>query len=45
MVIQILPHINENLPILHSQYDGSWCPGDARSQGINNHDIYYVELK
>ena len=33
-VVEILPD---------SQYHGCWCPGDARSQGINNHDIYYVE--
>ena len=34
--------LDEDLPILYSQYHGCWCPGDARSQGINNHDIYYV---
>ena len=22
---------------------GCWCPGDARSQGISNHDIYHDE--
>ena len=32
-----------NLPILHSPYLEYWCPGDARSQGISNHDIYYVD--
>ena len=32
-------------PILHSQYHGCWCPGDARSQCISNHDIDYVEQK
>ena len=31
-------------PILHSQYHGCWCPGDARSQGISNHDIYNGKL-
>ena len=34
---------HEYLPILDSQYHGCWCPGDARSQGINNNDIDYVE--
>ena len=29
--------------ILQRQYHGCWCPGDARSQGISNHDIYHVE--
>ena len=23
------------------QYHGCWCPGDARSQVISNHDFYY----
>ena len=31
------------LSSLHSQYHGCCCPGDARSQGISNHNIYYVE--
>ena len=26
-----------------SQYQGCWCPGDARSQDISNHDIDYVK--
>ena len=30
---------DKNLPILHSQYHGCWCPGGARSQGISDHDI------
>ena len=25
-----------------SQYHGYWCPGDARSEGISNHDIGLV---
>ena len=29
--------------MLHSQYQGYWCSGDARSQGMSSHDIYYVE--
>ena len=28
--------------ILHSQYHGCWCPGDARSQGISSHGIDLV---
>ena len=28
---------------LHNQYHGFWCPGNARSQSINNHDFDYVE--
>ena len=36
------PFSSINLPILH-QYHRCWCPGDAGSQGISNHDIYCVE--
>ena len=39
--VEILPH--KDLPILHSQYHGIWCPGNARSQGINNYYINYAE--
>ena len=35
---------DKDLPILHSQHHGCWWPGDARSQGISNHDIYCVGL-
>ena len=31
--------VDKDLFILHSQYHGCWWPGDARSQGISNHDI------
>ena len=31
--------------ILHIQYHGCWCPGDARSQGINSHGIDLVILE
>ena len=34
---------DQDLPSLHSQYHGWWCPGDARSQGISNHDINLVK--
>ena len=43
-VLEILPQVRQELTILHNQYHGYWCPGDARSQGIINHDIDYVEL-
>ena len=39
-VVEILP---QGADVLATQYHGCWCPADARSQGINNHDIYYVE--
>ena len=29
----------------NSQYHGWWWPGDARSQGISNHDIDLVKLE
>ena len=29
--------------LLQYQYHGCWCPGDARSQGISNHDINIVK--
>ena len=27
------------------QYHGCWCPGDSRSQGINNNDTDYAEAE
>ena len=44
-VVEILPQIRQNLPILHSQYHGYWFPGDVRSQGISSHDIELVKLR
>ena len=41
--VEILLEEDKDLPILHNQYHGCWCPGDARSQGINNHDIDLVK--
>ena len=38
-----LDRLDKNVPILHGQYHGCWCPGNARSQGINNHDIDLVK--
>ena len=32
------------IPIRHSQYHGCWCPGDERSQGISNYDIYLINI-
>ena len=34
---------DKDLPILHSQCHGCWCPGDARSQDISSHDIDLVK--
>ena len=34
---------DKDLPILHNQYHGCWCLGDARGQGIINHDIDLVK--
>ena len=42
-VVDILPHIDKNLPVLDNQYHGCWCPGDTSSQAISTHDINYVE--
>ena len=41
-VVEILPQVRYGLilwtwSVLHSQYHGCWCFGDARSQDINNH--------
>ena len=36
---------DKHLPILHSQYHGCWWHGDARSQGISNHDIDQVNIR
>ena len=38
-VVEILPPLRQQ----HSQYHGCWWPGNARSQGISNHDIDEVE--
>ena len=37
------PVPDNNLPILRCQYNGYWCPGEARSQGISSNGIQYVE--
>ena len=42
-VVEINVKQDKDLPILHNQYHGCWCPGDARSQGISNHDIDQVK--
>ena len=41
-VLVILPEIGE-LAYPHRQCHGCWWPGVTRSQGISNHDIYYIE--
>ena len=43
-LVKILALVRQDLPILRSQYHGCWWSGDARSQGINNHDIDHIEL-
>ena len=42
-IVEIISYVKKDLPILHNWYYGRWCPGDAKSRGIGNHDIYYVE--
>ena len=37
-VVEILPSL-----ILHTQYHGRWCPGDARSRGISHRDVDCAE--
>ena len=44
-VIEMPPMEEKYQPILHSQYHGGWCHGDARSQGISNHGIGLVHLE
>ena len=34
---------DQDLTILHTQYHGRWWPSDARSQGINSHDIDLIK--
>ena len=43
-VVEILPCVRQGPTCsIHIQYLGFWWPGDAKSRGISNHDIYYVE--
>ena len=44
-VDEILPQVRQEHTNLHGEYHGCWCPGDPRSQGISNHNIYYDEPK
>ena len=37
-VVEIFAHVRQG-PVNSSQYDGSWWPGDTRSQGISSHAI------
>ena len=43
-VVEILPYTvyDKELPSLLSWYHGFWWPGDARNQGVSNHDIDLV---
>ena len=43
--VEILSHGRQGPAHLHNQYHGFWCPGNARSQSISNHDFDYVETK
>ena len=43
--VEIHPLEDKTLPILHSQYHGVWCPGDAKSQGISSQAIDLICLK
>ena len=38
-----MAQVVEILPQVRQEVNYSTCPGSARSQGINNHDINYVE--
>ena len=42
--MKFLPEQDKDLPILHNQYHGCWCPGDAMSQGISNIDNHDIDL-
>ena len=42
-VVEILPQKDKDLPILHSQYHGCWCPGDPKNQDISYYDIELVK--
>ena len=37
--------LDKDLHILHNQYHGCWRPGNARSQGITNHDTDLVKQR
>ena len=40
-VVEILTQVRQECTYSTGEYHGCWCPGDARSQGISNHDIYH----
>ena len=44
-VVEILPLVRQGptVPSVSSLYHGCWRPGDARRQGISNHDIDLVK--
>ena len=41
-VVEILSQVRQ-VPILYSWYHVCWCPGDTSSQGMSNHDMYYLK--
>ena len=45
MANELTPKEDKNVYIPHSQYHGSWWPGNAWSQGINSHGIDLVCLE
>ena len=44
-VLEIIPHERQDLFILHSENQGCWWPGNARSQGISSHGIGLIHLE
>ena len=42
-VFEIFPHVRQEITLLHSKFHGCWGRGKAKIQGINNHDIDFVE--
>ena len=43
-VVKSIPTDSRDLPILHSQYYGNWCPGHARGHCIGSHGIHLVYI-
>ena len=44
-IVEIIPHVRQNLTIFLSQSDGCWWPGDTRSQDICSHVIDLLFMK
>ena len=41
--IQAFSYGDRIVPVQHSKYHVSWCPGSLRRQDISAHNIEYVE--